>query len=111
MRCHSHLYAGRAAEHLTFDAQMHNGKQATQHYSTLIDQIIQAVFDFTLKTDPNPTAPKGLSLIAVGGYGRGEMARLSLIAVGGYGRGQLFPDIDLLFLFADKKCQWTKNRH
>ena len=57
----------------------------------LIDQLIRALFDFV--TDEiyplaNPTSGEQIALVAVGGYGRGEMAPYS--------------DIDLLFLLPYK---------
>lgn len=53
----------------------------------LIDQLLRVLFDHASKRlfpEPNPTSAQRLALVALGGYGRGDMAPRS--------------DIDLLFL-------------
>lgn len=72
-----------------------SGRYAVQANSHLLDQIIRVLFDFTVNwifPNTNPTSGERLSLVAVGGYGRAELAP--------------FSDIDLLFLLPYKQTPW-----
>ena len=69
------------------------GPSTVHSLSFLHDQIIRIIYDFSINQD----FLKGLS----------QQPLISIIAVGGYGRGELCPqsDIDLLFLLPSKKSK------
>jgi [protein-PII] uridylyltransferase len=71
------------------------GKALTAAHAYLIDQILRLLFDtVTERFYPrlNPTRSERLALLAVGGYGRAEMAP--------------FSDVDILFLTPYKQTPW-----
>lgn len=71
--------ARRLAEHPS------RGIETAAAGAFLIDQLLRLLWDFTidrLHPNPNPTAAERMTLIAVGGYGRGEMAPHSDIDIG-----------------------------
>jgi len=73
------------------------GRDAVTAQAFLMDQIIRLLFDATiawLYPIGNPTASERLALIAVGGYGRGEMAPHS--------------DVDIGFITPYKPTTWTE---
>ena len=89
-----HLAKGRAEIRRRFDADpraAESGRRLSREMSFLIDQLIRGIYDFTtevLYPLANPSSAEKLTLVAVGGYGRGELAP--------------FSDIDLLFLLPYK---------
>src|SRR5438105_10112927 len=90
------LAQGRAEIRRRFENEGYAAR-AVREQSFLIDQLIRVLFDLvTERVYPlaNPTDGEKLAIVAVGGYGRGELAP--------------FSDIDLLFLLPYKQTPHTE---
>ena len=91
------LADGRAEIARRLEQKPYAGSEAAASYAFLTDQILRLAYDFTtaaLYPLSNPTASERLLLMAVGGYGRGEMA--------------LHSDVDIAFVTPWKPTTWTE---
>lgn len=91
------LDAGRAEIARRLIDHPSRGLEAAAAQAFLTDQIFRLLYDFTttrLYPAPNHTAAERVTLIAVGGYGRGEMAPYS--------------DVDIGFLTPWKQTPWAE---
>ncbi|MDR6852804.1 [protein-PII] uridylyltransferase [Sphingomonas sp. BE123] len=73
------------------------GHESAASGAFLMDQLLRTLWDFTLTRlypNSNPTAAERMTLIAVGGYGRGEMAPHS--------------DVDIGFITPWKQTGWSE---
>jgi [protein-PII] uridylyltransferase len=91
------LADGRAEIARRLEERPYEGSETAAAYAFLTDQILRLVHDFVasrLHPLANPTASERLLLMAVGGYGRGEMA--------------LHSDVDIAFVTPWKPTGWTE---
>ena len=91
------LASGRAEIARRLEEKPYAGAETAAAYAFLTDQLLRLVFDYvTERLHPiaNPTTSERLLLMAVGGYGRGEMA--------------LHSDVDIAFVTPWKPTGWTE---
>jgi [protein-PII] uridylyltransferase len=91
------LADGRAEIARRLAEKPYAGTETASAYVFLTDQLLRLVFDYvTERVHPlaNPTTSERLLLMAVGGYGRGEMA--------------LHSDVDIAFVTPWKPSDWTE---
>ncbi|HZG09755.1 MAG TPA: [protein-PII] uridylyltransferase [Allosphingosinicella sp.] len=91
------LAHGRAEIARRLEDSPWQGTETAAAYAYLTDQVLRLAWDFvTRRLHPlaNPTDAERLMLMAVGGYGRGEMA--------------LHSDVDIAFVTPWKPTSWTE---
>ena len=94
------LARGYAEVRRRFEDEALPGDDAIAQNAFLIDQIVRALYDFA----------ESCAVPARGGILK-KPQTLSVLATGGYGRGELAPfsDIDLMFLLSSKETKRTKD--
>ncbi|HEX8223636.1 MAG TPA: [protein-PII] uridylyltransferase [Allosphingosinicella sp.] len=87
------LAEGRAEIGRRLEAAPYAGSETAAAYAFLTDQVVRLAYDHAVAGLPPPPRADRLLLLAVGGYGRGEMA--------------LHSDVDIAFVTPGKPGRWA----